>query len=88
MLPAPFLVDHFASRPGGRTAVPLVFQQFLAGVGDTAAVPVRPPCPVHDLADALTTPGDTGVERESQIWCGASNVHLLDPATLESRSQT
>ncbi|ONH29122.1 hypothetical protein [Pseudofrankia asymbiotica] len=57
MLPASFLVDHFASRPRGGTAVTLVFQEFPAGVRDGEAVSVRP-CAVPDLAEALTIPGD------------------------------
>ena len=57
LLPPSVLVDHFASRPRGGTVVTLIFQELPSGVADSAAVPV-PVCPVPDLADALTLPGD------------------------------
>lgn len=57
LLPPSVMVDHFASRPSGGTVVTLVFQELPSGVADSAAVPV-PVCPVPDLADALTVPGD------------------------------
>jgi hypothetical protein len=51
-------VEHFASRPRGGTVVTLVFQELPPGVRESEAVPASV-CPVPDLADALTAPGDT-----------------------------